>query len=122
MKLLRAIGYGALGWVLIFFEVSALMFLLKLQPGLAYYAIHYAAAAAIAAFCAWFYFDSEKTKGGIGEGILAGIAFVLTGAALDAAITVPFFVKSYAFFNDAYLWIGFAETIIVSAIVGKINE
>jgi hypothetical protein len=121
MKLKRAISFGALLWVLIFFEVSILMFGLKLEPSALYYTIHYILLAALTFGVAWLYFKG-KIEAGIKEGLLVGIVCLLTGIVLDVIITIPLFVKSYSFFADIYLWIGFLETIVIFAIIGKIKE
>ncbi len=121
MKAKLAVLCGALIWVLIFFEVSILMFGFKLQPGLTYYTIHYILAAIITGSMSWFYFSRKKVEAGLQEGFLVGLVFVIIGMVLDAVITVPLFVKSYAFF-DKMLFIGLIEGIIVTGIVGKIKE
>jgi len=121
MKLKRAISFGALLWVLIFFEVSILMFGFKLEPGILYYTLHYIFLAALTFGVAWLYFKG-KIEAGLQEGLLVGIVCLLTGIVLDALITIPLFVKSYSFFADIYLWIGFLESIIIFGIIGKIKE
>lgn len=117
-----AILCGALIWVLIFFEVSILMFGFKLQAGATYYTLHYILSAIITAGASWLYFSRKKIEAGLQEGLLVGLVFVVTGIVLDALITVPLFVKSYSFFFDKMLLIGLIEGIVVTGIIGKIKE
>jgi hypothetical protein len=120
MKFWKAVGIGAIFWAIIFFEVSILMFGFNLNSGVLYYTIHYVFALIIAIFSALIYF--KGTKGSAGEGILLGIIMMITGIILDSAITIPLFVKNYAFLLDPMLWIGFAETILVCLVVGLIKK
>jgi hypothetical protein len=120
MKFWRAITFGALLWVLIFFEVSVLMFGFGLTSGRIYYLVHYIVLIFLAGFVSHFYFR----KGGAGakEGFLLGIVMMLTGILLDAIITIPLFIKSYSFFADIYLWIGIAEGVVITTIVGALKK
>jgi len=116
MKYSKAILLGTLNWVLIFFEVSILMFGFQLQSGqFYYYLFHFPLLAAITLLSALLYF--RKTRPSAGAGALLGIIFILTGLVLDAAITIPLFIKSYAFFLDPALWAGYLEGIVVTTIV-----
>ena len=74
MNIYRAILSGALLWVLIFFEVSILMFGLKLETGTTYYAIHYIALFFLTLIAVSVYFKG-KIKRGISQGIGVGIVF-----------------------------------------------
>jgi hypothetical protein len=120
MKFWKAVLIGAIVWAIIFFEVSILMFGFKLTGGTLYYVIHYVFALIIAILAGLIYF--KKRKGSFGEGLLFGIVMILVGAILDAAITIPLFIHSYAFFLDPMLLIGFAETLIVSSVVGILKK
>lgn len=121
MKLLKTILFGALLWVLIFFEVSILMFGFGLETGLLYYTIHYILAIILVGIVTFFYFKREKANFKIG--ILAGIAFALTGIILDLVITVPLFVKDYGLmFKDLGLWIGILLGILTSGVVGGMKK
>jgi|SRR3989338_4089193 len=121
MNLKRAIFSGALLWVLIFFEVSVLMFGLELEAGKNYYIIHYILLALLSLISAAVYFRGKKVRKGFGEGILVGIVFVIVGLVLDAVITVPLFIKNYSIFADPYLWVGIIEGLIIVAIVGAVK-
>src|SRR3989344_2384779 len=110
MRLKRALLCGALLWVLIFFEVSILMFGFKIVGGGLYYTIHYIMLIILASLSALIYFRGRVDRG-LGQGLLVGLVMVLTGIVLDAIITVPLFTKNYAaFFKDIYLLIGLVET------------
>jgi hypothetical protein len=123
MNLKRAIAFGVLCWVLIFFEVSILMFGLQLETGIGYYIIHYILAAVLIALTAALYFGGKNVnKKGFVEGVIVGLIFVVVGIILDAIITVPLFVKDYSFFLDVMMLIGYLETIIVAGIVGAIKR
>jgi len=121
MNLKRGALCGALFWVFIFFEVSMLKFGLKLPIDLTYYGVHYAAILVLALISAMVYFN-KKQKKGFNEGFTLGVIFVLVAFFLDMIITVPWFIKDYKFFNDVYLWMGYAETVVVATIVGGLKR
>ena len=121
MNIKRAIFSGALLWVLIFFEVSILMFGFGLEAGRNYYIIHYILLAVLSLISAVVYFGGKKVKKGFGEGFLVGIVFVIAGLVLDAVITVPLFIKDYSIFADPYLWAGIIEALVVVVIVGVVK-
>jgi hypothetical protein len=122
MKYLRSVLFGALLWVLIFFEVCVLMFGFGLKAGLTYYGIHYSLIVILVGLTAWFYFDG-KVKPSLNIGLLVGLVFMAVGTLLDCAITVPLFTHDYtAFFNDSYLWIGYVEGVIICGLVGMIKK
>lgn len=121
MNLKRAVLCGALFWVLIFFEVSILKFGLKLPVDLTYYIVHYAAILVLTLISALIYFDI-KQKSGFNEGFLLGVVFVLAGFILDFIVTVPLFIRDYKFFNDVYLWMGYAEIVVVATVIGGLKK
>jgi hypothetical protein len=121
MNLKRAVLFGALVWIIIFFEVSILMFGFKLVSPMYNY-MHYILVIFILGFCGMFYFNKKGMKSGFWEGIFAGIVFAIAGIILDAIITVPLFVKSYSFFADPYLWVGIVEGIVIVGIVGALKK
>jgi hypothetical protein len=123
MKWLRAILCGALLWVLIFFEVSLLMFGFKLKQDLVYYTIHYLLLALLTIIVNLIYFRARKAKGGIGNGFLLGMTMLITGIVLDALITVPLWVKDYnKFFFDLYLITGLIETLVITTVIGIVKK
>lgn len=121
MKIWKTILFGAILWVLIFFEVSTLMFGFGLESGLFYYIIHYILAIILAGIVALIYFKKEKAD--FGKGILVGIVFAITGIILDLIITVPLFVKDYGLmFGDLGLWVGVILGILTVGVVGAIKN
>ncbi len=120
MKLKRAIVIGIALWVVIFFEVCVLMFGFGLSSGTTYYTIHYILAAIFLVAASLIYF--KKKRGNLKEGLLLGVVFVVTGAVLDAAITVPLFVKDYSQFFNLIMLAGYLETIAVTTIVGALKK
>lgn len=121
MSLKRSIFFGSLLWVLIFFEVSILMFGFGLPDGLSFNIWHYPLVGLIALFVAIFYFKGNVKKG-FSQGLLTGIVFVVTGAILDAIITVPLFVKNYSFFIDPFVLWGVLEGFVITVIIGSIKK
>jgi len=121
MNYKRAILCGALLWVLIFFEVSALMFGFKLQ-GLNYYLVHFLLLAILTLVCAFIYFNGKKVGSGFLNGLLTGLVFLVVGIVLDAVLTIPLFVQSYTFFLDPYLWIGYIEGVILVGVMGSLKN
>jgi len=117
MKILRAILTGILFWVLIFFEVSILMFGLKLTLGVLYYIIHFIILFFLVAIVSLIYF--RKAKSGIGQGFILGIIFVVVGVILDSIITIPLFMQmDYNFLIREDILVGYFETIIVACLIG----
>jgi hypothetical protein len=138
MKLKKAVGLGAILWVLIFFEVSILMFGFSLKSGdNSYYVIHFILTALFVIVLSLIYFKGKEVKTkkvrdkkakksnksyvGLYEGLLLGLVFVGTGIILDAIITVPLFVKTYNFFADTALILGYLLTIVLCIIVGWVK-
>ncbi len=121
MNLKRAILTGALLWVLIFFEISILMFGLGLE-GITINIVNYIVLIALASISAIIYFKGKNIKAGLKEGFILGVFYVIVGVILDAIITVPLFVKDYSFFIDIFLIIGLIETIVITSIIGLIKK
>ena len=128
MKLLKAIGLGIVLWVLIFFEVSILMFGFKLTSGISYYIIHYLFLAIISIVLTLIYFSGKKkTRGGFFRGLLVGIIFIVIGIILDAVITIPLWIISQggsyqSFFLNYYMLIGYLIVIVLAGIVGAVKR
>lgn len=122
MNIKRAISTAVLLWVLIFFEVSILMFGLGLE-GTTYYMVHYLLLILLIAISAHLYFKGKKIKANLTEGLKLGITYVIVGVILDAVITVPLFIKDYfSFFLDLKLVVGLLITIIVATISGIVKR
>ena len=119
MNIKKAIFIGALLWVIIFFEVSILMFGFELEKT-SLYIVHYISSLFLVSFVSWLYFRGRT--GNIKEGFFLGVILVIAGIILDALITVPLFVKDYGFFIDPYLWGGIIETLIIAIIFGAIKK
>jgi hypothetical protein len=121
MRWKRGLSFGALLWVFIFFEVSFLMFGLKLLPGVAYYLIHYALLTALVVLCSWLYFRDSKARVGLNAGGFLGVVFVLMSVVLDAVITIPLFEGfNYMFFFRNNILFSYLLTIIACAVVGRV--
>ena len=119
MNLKRAIFTGALSWVLVFFEVSVLMFgfnIINTDTSIAHY-ILFAIAILIPVL---IYFN--KAKAGALEGLYLCLIYFAVSLVLDAIITVPLFIKDYSFLLNPYHLIGFAESLIVAVSVGAIKK
>jgi riboflavin transporter FmnP len=124
MKTLRAIGIGAILWVLIFFEVSFLMFGLGLNTGnTIYYALHFIFASLFTIVLSLWYFHTKKVKKGFLQGLLVGIIFVITGIILDSVITIPLFMKfDYSFLIRFDIGLMELWGIILCGLVGMIKK
>ena len=122
MNLKRAIGFGALAWIVIFFEVSILMFGFGLKNDVTYYTIHYVLSAIILWVVGALYFRGKSTRKGALEGLKAGLVFLVTGIIIDAIITVPLFVKSYSFFANPLMWVSYLIGVLVVVIIGWIKK
>lgn len=121
MKIWKTILFGVALWVLIFFEVSILMFGFGLKSGALYYLVHYILSIILAGIVATIYFRKEKAN--FKKGILAGIVFAITGIILDSIITVPLFVKNYGLmFGNLMLWVGIIIGVLTVGIVGAIRK
>lgn len=120
MKFMRAIGIGALVWVLIFIEWSVIMFSPFLKDlGTWQWAIHYFVLIFIGMFCAWIYYKSDDRI----NGFALGIIFLVVGVILDALITVPLFIKSYSnYFLSPLLWAGFMELIVIVGVYDLVRK
>ena len=121
MDLKRVVIVGAALWAAIFFEVSILMFGFGLSGNL-YFTIHYILLGILSGFAGIYYFMGKKAKAGLKEGLKAGIALLAAGIILDAAITVPLFVKDYSFFVRVPILLGYLEGVAVIAAVGHVKE
>ena len=121
MNLKRAVLTGALLWILIFFEVSVLMFGLVLENS-TLYIVHYLLLILLVGISAYVYFKGKKIRKGFYEGFLLGIVFVIVGLILDLIITVPLFVKDYGAFFSSWLLLGLLEVIIITSIYGSLKK
>lgn len=88
----KSILLGILLWVIIFFEVSILMFGFNLKsPEISYYILH-GILITIFYILAVLYYFSGKVKKGFGQGILLSIVLIIVEVILDSIITIPLFI------------------------------
>lgn len=106
--------WGILLWMLIFAFVSILMFAL---PGLNTNLLLLLISPVLILLCSFMYF--REVEGSVKEGLNLGLFWILISIVLDAAITVPLFVKSYKFFFQWPLWVGYAEILMVAVLAGR---
>ena len=124
----RVVMTGIALWVLIFFEVSILMFGFNLQTGNPnYYFIHALLLTAFIIVLSLIYFKEKKVKKGLVEGIVLGIVFVVVGVILDSVITIPLFIiprgGSYTgFLFSPEMLLSYLGIIILSGIIGLIKK
>ncbi len=106
--------WGILLWMLIFAFVSIFMFVLpNLNTNLLLLLIN----PVLILLCGFMYF--REVEGSVREGLFLGLFWILISIVLDAAITVPLFVKSYQFFFQWPLWAGYAEVLMVAVLAGR---
>jgi len=114
----RATWLGIFLWVLVFVEISILIFLpwFKDNP-LAVKIVHLPILAVFTIFLTCKYFKSVMPNAK--EGFLLAIWMLVVANILDMIITVPLFVKSYSgFYGDIWLWLGFLVVIVFATFVG----
>lgn len=111
--------WGAILWALIFIEVSIWMFI----PGLTVMlqkVLHYITLPFITILCAHFYFKHDVPT--IRKGMVLGFYFIIIGVLLELIITIPLFVKDFAYFMDWTLYFGFAIILATVIIYGKLKR
>jgi ABC-type transport system involved in multi-copper enzyme maturation permease subunit len=127
MRLIRAGLFAIVLWVLIFFEVSILMFGLGLGEGNPiFHTIHFVFASLFVIVLGFAYFYPKKVKKGFLQGLLVGIIFVVIGIILDCVITIPIFIipqgGSYVFLIKPYILLQEIWTIVLCFLVGMIKK
>ena len=121
MNLLKASLYGAVLWMLIFFEVSVLMFGFGLDEGMFYYSVHFVLSLFLVALISLLYFRKEKA--GFANGLKIGLVFMLTEIILDSVISVPLFIKDYSvLFGSFSLWLNLSLGVITVGIIGAVKK
>ncbi len=122
MHIQRAVLAGIVLWVLIFFEVSILMFGFGLE-GTTYYMIHYILAGILILAVSWYYFKGPKSNKILKEGLLLGAVMVVIGIILDAIITVPLFIQEgYDFFLRLDIVMGLVLVVIVATVFTVVKK
>lgn len=121
MDIKRAIWTGALSWALVFFEVSILMFgfgITNTDTSIA----HYILFPITILIPALIYFRKPKVKTGAMQGLYLCLIYFAVSLVLDSLITIPLFVKDYAFLLNPYHLIGLAESLVVAIAVGSLKS
>ena len=117
MNIKKPLLFGALLWLLMFGFKHTIW---PLVPG---YTVYYTVFAVLTIIAAIMCFKREV--GGIKNGALLGLIFIATGMILDAAITVPLFYRYeyiMQFFLLRFMWIGYIETLVITAISGSLRK
>lgn len=117
MNIKRAIGFGVMLWILIFVEVTIVMFIPALQDKvLTQHIIHWIVLIPMVLLLAKWYFKADPPT--LKKGFFLGLIGLAVGIILDLLITIPLFVKDYGFFADWKLWVGMAEAILLTTFAG----
>ncbi|MFA5855769.1 MAG: hypothetical protein WC867_00285 [Candidatus Pacearchaeota archaeon] len=125
MNLIKAIFLGIILWVLIFLEVSVLMFGFKLNyPNNIYSSMHFLFLSLFTIAISVIYFRyPKKIKTGFVEGLLFGLVLFVVAIILDSIITIPLFMKNdYNFLLRTDILIGEIWGVILASVVGWINS
>jgi hypothetical protein len=119
MNFKRAIGYGALLWILIFIWWSVMVMAPSLEGmDSLQWIIHIILLIPAAIFCAHRYYRKKDNT----NGFLLGLVFLLTGIILDLLITAPFFTGYTGHFSSLFLWIGFAVMVCTVGIYKLVKK
>ena len=115
---LRATWLGVLLWVLIFIELSILIFLPWFKENtMAVKIVHLPILAIFTIFLACRYFKVVMPTAK--EGFIFGVWILIIANVLDLVLTIPLFIKSYSgFYSDIWLWVGFLVVILFATMVG----
>lgn len=118
MRVLRALLFGIVLWILIFLEVSILLFGLKIAPpnGI-YYLVHFILLILFTLLCSLSYFWVRNMRGGFIHGFILGLLFIIVLIILDV-IMVSIFIKDFNFFVRPDIIIGYITILILTSIVG----
>ena len=112
-----ATGWAILLWLLLFIEISVVMFGLNWSET-AERIIWLILEIPLIGYCAFSYL--KKYPNTFKDGIFLGIWFIIIGTVLDVIITIPIFVKSYSIFYSMWsLYAGFILTLAVPALAAK---
>jgi hypothetical protein len=124
MNFNKALVLGIILWILIFFEVSIMMFWLKIIEGNPiYYSLHFIFLSFFVIFLSSYYFRFKYTVRGWNEGLLLGLIFFLVSLILDSIVTIPLFMnRDYSFLMKTDVILGEIWTIVLCAIIGWINK
>lgn len=73
----------------------------------------------LAALVAWWYLRKNPR---MSEGLKLGIIWIVINAVLDILVLVLAFGNGFSYFASWTVWVGYAEMLIVPALVGKMLE
>lgn len=118
MNIKRAIGFGIMFWVLAFVVISILMFSPWFKDGeMRQNITWWILEIPITLLLAKWYF--KKVTPTAKNGLVLGVLGLITGSILDAAITVPLFVKSYSlFFGNWLMYVGYGIVLLLCIYAG----
>ncbi|MBI5222403.1 MAG: hypothetical protein HY980_02815 [Candidatus Magasanikbacteria bacterium] len=118
MKLPRAVIFGATLWIAAFVVISIVMFTPWFKENmLRVMVVWWILEIPVVFLLAKWYFKADPPT--IKKGLLLGLIGLVVSMALDAVITVPLFVKSYAaFYGDWKVWFGLIEVLILCVLAG----
>ena len=109
-------------WTFIFVVVTILMFVPPLTGQLLTQKIILLVVTPLLVWlCSHMYFKTAHHIS-LHAGLLLGAYFVVIGTILDLIVTIPIFVKTYAYYTEWSLWAGFAETILFAGLVGYLTK
>jgi len=119
MRLIRAIVFGIFLWLLIFVEVSSLIYAFGIEyPSDLYFITHFAFLILFTLVCGLGYFWVPKIRAGFVHGLLLGVIFIIVMVLLDIFITVIFFVKDFGFLTQGDIILGEIVVLVLCGGVG----
>lgn len=119
MRLIRAAVFGVLLWLLIFFEVSSLLFGFGIGDGSdLYFLTHFVFLVLFILVCTLGYFWVPRMRGGLVHGLLVGVIFIIVMVLLDLFITINFFVKDFGFFSRGDVIVGQLLVLLLCGLIG----
>ena len=118
MKYARMLGFGAMLWIAAFVVISIVMFTPWFKESqLRIMAAWWIVEIPVVLLLSKWYFKADPPT--VKKGFLLGIVGLAVSMALDAIITVPLFVKSYAVFYGSWqLWVGLVEILALCVLAG----
>ena len=118
MKYARMLGFGAMLWIAAFVVISIVMFTPWFKESqLRIMSAWWIVEIPVVLLLSKWYFKADPPT--VKKGFLLGIVGLAVSMALDAIITVPLFVKSYAVFYGSWqLWVGLVEILALCVLAG----
>jgi Na+(H+)/acetate symporter ActP len=119
MKPIRAIVFGVFLWLLMFFLLSSLKFVFKINyPSSIYFLVYFAFFLLFTILCILGYFWVPKMKGGFVHGLVTGLIFLVLIVILHLVVVVPFVAESMFFIYRVDTLVSFLFIILISILVG----